>query len=269
MRNNRPLISVIMSEYNTDTDLLKNSIKSIINQSYDNFELILIDDNSCNNVENIVKDFSDSRIKLYMNNENMGLVYSLNRALKLSQGKYIVRMDTDDYSYKDRLKKQVDFIEKSNQYSVVGCNCDYYNGKEKWGRTNYEGEVTLKQILNGSPLIHPSIIAKREDLLKVGGYPNYKRCEDYALWIEMFSKGYKMYNMKEILLRYHLDMNDYKKRGYATRKDFYRMLKEQYIKLKPTKFQIIKIIIKTFVASILPNRFMYKYHKIKNRKDIF
>ena len=252
--SNKPLVSIIMSEYNTDTKLLKESIKSILEQTYNNFEFIIIDDCGKNNVKKIVKEFNDERIKVYKNNKNSGLVFSLNKALKLSKGKYIARMDTDDYSYKDRIKREVDFLEKNNEYDVVGANANYYDGKEIWGRSHYNGEVTKKQILNYSPLIHPSVMLKKEIILKCGGYPNYNRCEDYALWIKLFSKGYKLYNIEKALIRYHLSVEDYKKRTLKTRLGFFKLLNKDYKKLNPSLFQLTKIYLKTLVAGVIPKK---------------
>ena len=74
--------------------------------------------------------------------------------------------------------------------------------------------ITKEQLLHGSPLIHPTILAKRQDLVDMGGYPNYTRCEDYALWIKLFLNNKKMYNMKEVGVKYHLDKTDFKKQAH-------------------------------------------------------
>lgn len=264
MKENEPLVSVIMAEYNTEVNLLRQSIKSILEQEYKNFEFVIVDDCGKNNVEEIANEFGDSRIKILKNEKNSGLVYSLNRAIELSTGKYIARMDTDDYSYPERLKKQVEFLEKNPIYDVIGGNIDYYDGENIWGRsTNKGGLVKRKDILNSIPLCHPTIMGKREIFLDVGGYPEFKRCEDYALWIELFSREYKLYNMKETVLRYHLSLDDYKKRTLKTRKDFFRLLNSQYKKLNPSRSQILKVKIKNVIAGILPYKLMFLYHKKK------
>lgn len=260
---NKPFVSIIMSEYNTNIELLKESIKSIMNQTYDNFELIIIDDCGKNDVKKISDEFNDPRIKVYKNSKNNGLVYSLNKAIKISTGKYIARMDTDDYSYPNRLKKQVKFLEKNSQYDIIGGNADLYNGQEIWGTTSGYGEITTKKMLNGCPLIHPSVMYKKNIMTDIGGYLNYNRCEDYATWIEAILKGYKIYQMKDVIIRYHLSKEDYKKRTLKTRKGFFKMLKHQYIKLKPSKLKLYKMYLKTFLAGIVPNNIMYNYHKRK------
>ena len=260
-----PLVSVIMSEFNTNVQLLKESIKSVLNQEYKNLELIIIDDCGTNNLKDIKSIFNDDRLKIYKNTVNLGLVYSLNKAIKLSKGKYIARMDTDDYSYSNRIKLQVDFLEKNPQIALVGSRVDKYDGEKIWGETCFYGEVTRNNLLKGSTLTHPSIMVKAEVIKSIGGYLNYKRCEDYATWIELFINDYKMYIMKEKLLRYHLSLEDYKKRTLNTRRDFFRMINEEYIKLKPTLFQIIEIYTKNIIAGILPWKIMYNYHRRKGK----
>ena len=266
-KNKGILVSVIMAEYNTDEQLLKESIESIIKQSYSNFELIIIDDCGKNDVGKIVKSFNDNRIKVYKNQKNSGLIYSLNKAIKLSKGKYIVRMDTDDYSYRDRIEKQIDFLEKNHDIDLVCANCDYYDGNKIWGYSgSYSGKITREKLLNGNPIIHPSVMMKKEVIQNVGGYKDYNRCEDYATWIELYSCGYNLYKISDKLIRYHLSLEDYKKRTLKTRKGYFKLLKTQYLKLKPSMYQRIKIFIKTFIAGILPNNMIYNYHRKKFNK---
>lgn len=263
MKENEPLVSVIMSEYNTNINLLKESIKSILNQTYTNLELIIIDDCGKNDVKKIVSEFQDERIKIYRNEKNSGLTYSLNKAINLSRGKYIARMDTDDFSYIDRLEIQVKFMEEHTEYDIIGTNVDYYDGNLIWGRSHECGEVTRNKILNSCPLTHPSVMYKKNIIEKIGGYLNYKRSEDYATWIELFLIGAKIYNIPEITVRYHLSLDDYKKRTLKKRKEFFKMIKEEYVKLKPSKLQLLKIYIKNFIAGILPYKIIYTYHKYK------
>lgn len=260
-------ISVIMSEYNTDVKLFEKSIQSILNQTYKNFELIIIDDCGKNDVKKIVKKFNDNRIIVFKNKKNSGLVYSLNRAIEKSTGKYIARMDTDDYAYPNRIELQVNFLEQNKQYDIIGGNAVLYDGINEWGKTTGNGEITKKQMLNGCPLIHPSVMYKKKFIKDIGGYQNYQRCEDYATWIEAISKEYRLYKMSEIVIKYHLSKEDYKKRTLKTRKGFFKMLKHQYKKLNPTLLNICKIYIKTFIAGIIPGSLMYKYHYKKYKKE--
>lgn len=254
-------VSVIMSEYNTDKKMLKSSIKSILNQTFKDFELIIIDDCGKNDVKKIVKQFNDSRIKVYKNNSNSGLVYSLNKALSLAKGDYVVRMDTDDFAYPDRIEHQYNFITNNKEYSVVGMKCHYYDGENIYGISDKSGKVNKNDLLMGVPLVHPTVIMNKRDILEVGGYKNFNRCEDYAMWIELFLNGYNMYVMDEIGIRYTIRDIDYKKRTFSTRKDLFRLFRTKYQELKPPFYITIYIYMKNIIASILPAGFLQKYHK--------
>ncbi len=261
----KPKISIIMAEYNTDTNLLIESIKSIITQTYKNWELIIIDDCGKNNVKRIIEKFKDKRIKVYKNDSNRGLVFSLNRAITLCDGEFIARMDTDDYAYKNRLAKQIECLLQNTDFDMVCCNMDYYDGKEIWGCTKGEGLITRNQLINNCPIYHPTVMVKKERIIECGGYSNYNRCEDFALWIEMYSRGFKIYKMNDRLLRYHLSESDYKKRTLKSRNGYFKLIKTQYKKLNPTRFQVFKIYIKTFISGIIPGKIMYHFHRKKNQ----
>lgn len=257
-----------MSEYNTKETLLKKSIESIIKQSYKNLELIIIDDGSSTDVKRIVDDINDKRIKIIVNKANMGFVYSLNKALNKAKGSYVARMDTDDYSHPDRLKRQKEYLDKHPEIAVVGANVEFYDEKGVWGKSSYPQKIDRDQMLRTSPLAHPTIMARRNILLAEGGYPNYTRCEDYALWIKLFSDGYKLANLDDCLLDYRLSKNDYQKKSLQKRKDFFRMLNEQYRPLlKPTAVEYAQIYIKNLLTCIMPTSIKYRMQRNKIKKQ--
>ena len=257
------MVSIIISEYNTKVELLKESIKSLVNQSYENIELILIDDCGYNSdkLDNIVQSFNDNRIKLYKNESNKGLVFSLNRAIEISKGNYIARMDTDDYSYPNRIKEEMNFLLEHPEYDLVGSRCDFYDGSIIWGESKDYGDVTREKLLEGCPLVHPSVLYKKEAILSVGCYKDYKRSEDYATWIELYANNHKMFVLNKKLVRYHLSIDDYKKRTLKTRKGFLKLISSDYKKLNPTKLDLFKIRIKTIIAGIIPWKLMFTHHK--------
>ena len=113
MMNNKYFLSVLMSVYNSETTVDK-SIKSILNQSYKNFEFLIMDDFSNDNTFSICKTFANNyeNIKVYRNEENLGLTISLNKLIRLSSGQIIARQDGDDVSHKQRFEKQLNYIEK-------------------------------------------------------------------------------------------------------------------------------------------------------------
>ena len=262
-----PLVSIIMAEYNTDPKLLMASIQSIINQTYNNWELIIIDDCGKNDVQQLVEPLHNERIKVIKNQRNMGLPYSLNLAIENACGEYIARMDTDDYSYPNRIKREVIFLQENPDYDIIGANRDYYDGKKIWGQSREKGEVTKKKILKGSPLSHPTVMYKASVIKSIGGYRNYYRCEDYATWIELFIKEFKMFVLDNVLIRYRLSQNDYNKRTLKFRKEYISLILNEYIKLKPSKHQLLNMILKNCIAGLIPKKIMYKYHETKYRNN--
>src|SRR3989344_927550 len=116
---NKPSVSVLMSTYNGAV-YLRQAINSILNQTFTDFEFIIVDDNSTDNSGEILRSYNDPRIRIIQNNKNIGLTKSLNKGLKEAQGKYIARMDADDVSLLDRLKEQYNFLEAHPTIALVG-----------------------------------------------------------------------------------------------------------------------------------------------------
>ena len=110
----KDLISVVMSNYNTDEEYLRAAIESVLNQTYENFEFIIVDDCSTNNSVDVIESYSDKRIKLIKNKGNMGLTKSLNIAIKAAKGEFIARMDADDIALPQRFEKQIEFLKKKS-----------------------------------------------------------------------------------------------------------------------------------------------------------
>lgn len=121
----KPKVTVLMAEYNTKEEELREAIESILNQTYERFELLIIDDCSNEKSSKIIKSYKDDRIKMFRNQENLGLAKSLNEGIKLASTDYIIRMDTDDIALKNRIEKQVDFALKHPEYSMIAgkANC--------------------------------------------------------------------------------------------------------------------------------------------------
>ena len=114
-----PLVSVVLSAFN-DENFLRSSIESILNQSYEDFEFIIVNDGSTDGSQAIIESYDDNRIKLVRNSENIFLAASLNKGIRLSKGKYIARMDSDDIAHPDRFSKQVEFLESNSDYGLCG-----------------------------------------------------------------------------------------------------------------------------------------------------
>lgn len=196
-----PLISVIMAVYNGEK-YLQESVESIVNQSYKNFEFIIINDGSTDSTVNVLKSYNDSRIKIH-HQENIGLTKSLNKAIRLSTGKYIARMDADDIAVPRRLEKQADFLNSNPEIGLVGS----FGVKiDEAGQTIQK--ITLpvfdkeirKQLIKENVFIHGSVMIRKEVFDQAGYYNEaFKYGQDYELWGRI-AQIYKLYNLAEFLL---------------------------------------------------------------------
>ena len=116
-----PKVSVLMSVYNTEENFLREAIKSILNQTYKDFEFLIINDGSTkNNTEQVILSFKDDRIRYIPNERNMGIIASCNKGFDLANGEYIARFDSDDIALPQRLEKEVEFLDKNPDYGLVG-----------------------------------------------------------------------------------------------------------------------------------------------------
>ena len=194
-------ISVIIPVYNRQ-DLISRCIRSLINQSISktNFEIIIINDCSTDNTENVLKSFG-KKIKYFKNKRKMGLPYSLNYGIKKSNGRFIVRVDSDDYVHSDYLKILSTHLKLNDNIDAV-C-CDYI--------TVDENDKHLKTKSFIKEPIGCCIMFRADQLIKIGLYdPNIKFNEDKDLLIR-FSKKYKIYNCPLPLYRYLLHKNNMSK----------------------------------------------------------
>ena len=204
----KPEISVIMSVYNGETYLAE-AIESVRSQTFQNWELIVINDCSTDATGEILADFSrkDERIKVYTNETNLKLPASLNKAISLSAGTYIARMDADDICLPDRLAKQYVFMEENRDVALSSCrfmtmkNGVYASGGAG-GRCEFEALKAMLLVAN--PILHPGVIAKAE-IMKTFGYDTSLTCtEDLELWTRLAMANHKIEILPECLLLYRL-----------------------------------------------------------------
>lgn len=261
-------ITVVMSEYQTRPDYLRTSIESILAQTYDDFEFIIVLDGINLESKSIIESYEDSRIVIMKNSINRGLIYSLNRAIRHAKGTYIVRMDTDDIASEDRIEKLVNFIKSNPEYDVVGSRVIEFSEDGNAGLLGSESEKTKKSIMKGDPLIHPSVIMRREAVLAVGGYPDFKRAEDLGLWCELLISGSRLYVINDVLLRYRVNLQDYSKRKLKYRGGELRARFHYYPKFNASILDYVRIT-RFIVSGLLPNRLVQLYrsrYKLKHTK---
>lgn len=219
MRN--PVVSVIMGSYNpTNREGLESAVKSIIEQSFTDWEFIICDDGSAEPYASYLSELSqlDDRIICIRNEENHGLAYSLNRCLDIAKGEFIARMDDDDISLPERFEKELDFLLKNPEYAWVGSEAALFDNNGRWGIGSRPEVPEERDYLRYSPFIHPSVMFRKKPLLKVHGYSEEKkalRCEDYELFMKLAAKGYKGYNLQEILFKYQENSHAYGKKKFC------------------------------------------------------
>ena len=197
--NNLPLISILMATYNDEKTILS-STKSIQNQTYKNFEFLILDDGSTDNTYELLKSVanSDSRIKLLRNNKNIGLTKSLNLLIKSSHGDIIARQDADDISLPHRIATQLKYIEKYN-LDFCSSRAKIMNSKTKIPNISY---YFPKKILVRfkNPFIHGTLMIKKDVMIEIGNYDEYYYySQDYKLMITLLNKGYDFRVVKEPL----------------------------------------------------------------------
>ncbi|RDC54754.1 glycosyltransferase [Pedobacter chinensis] len=199
------LVTVLMPVFNSEL-FVAEAIQSILKQSYQDFDFLIINDGSTDNSDIIISSFSDNRIKYINNKTNKGIVSTLNEGLKLSTGKYIARMDADDIALPDRLAKQLDFLMANPKYKLCGSRAIAIdvNGKEisKLNRPLHTDQLKVFNLFRNA-FIHPTIMADAEAIKKFGYNEDYKYAEDYLLFSQI-TMNYQVANLNERLLLYRI-----------------------------------------------------------------
>lgn len=203
-------ISVIMSTYKEEINLLKESIESILNQTYKDFEFIIILDNPMNTEHiKVIEKYAqnDSRIRFFINDENMGLTKSLNKGLSLAKGKYICRMDADDISMPDRIALQLDYLNRYD-YDLIGglSHMIDENGNTIYSikkvPTNFD---KIKKCIKYNQVIsHPTWFVKKKVFDQLHGYRPMPLCEDYDFTLRAILHGFKISNVNQVVLKYRM-----------------------------------------------------------------
>ncbi|MFX0186796.1 MAG: glycosyltransferase family 2 protein [Candidatus Hodarchaeota archaeon] len=244
-----------MSVYNGEKAVSK-AIESIINQTYKNFEFIIIDDGSKDNSLEIIKNYAnkDKKIRVIRNRENLGLAKSLNKAIRLSSADYIARQDYDDISLPHRLEKQLKFLQENPLLAFCGCNVKLKEGDLNFIKF-FEYEDIFKNQIIENCFAHSTIFIRRE-VFDLYGYYNEKlrHGQDFELWCRLIYK-YKLKagNIKEKLLILDSPVSIFNKKN---KQKLIRQLINQiyttlrYLKYARNKFGGIKEIIKLFTEII-------------------
>lgn len=203
----QPLVSIVLPTYNRER-YIKKAIESVLNQTYKNIELIIVDDGSIDKTPKILSELSKREPKMIVltNKTNLGLVRTLNKGIKTVQGKYIARIDDDDFwCDKRKLEKQVDFLEKNIEYALVGGGAIKINkqGKEIVRYLLPENDEDIRKgILVDNTFVHVAVLFRKDIWKKVGGYDEeFDGLEDRDLWLKI-GRLSKFYNFQEFFVCY-------------------------------------------------------------------
>jgi len=246
--NINSVVTIGIPIYNAEC-FLESSIKSVLNQTFNNFELILSDDGSTDHSLEIAKSFKDPRIIILSDGLNKGISYRLNEQISMARGKYFVRMDADDLMFPSRLEKQISFLESHPDIDVIGSQAVVIDDNNKiLGIRNSVIPVTINEALQKSIFIHPTVAGKTEWFRKFGYSDELKGVEDFDLWIRSFNQS-KFHILHEPLLFYRdplkIKLNTYRFRQQQLRKCIWS--NRNLIKTK----SLMLITIKSYLKNIL------------------
>ena len=205
-----PLVTVLLPVYNGSL-FLRESIDSILRQTYTNIDLLLIDDGSTDDSLDIIASYTDSRIRLEKNEKNMGLTATFNKGVDLSRGKYVARMDADDIALDTRLEKQVAYLESHPEVTMIDTIMEYIdkdgNPLHKFNSDAVSPEDIVSTLPKYNCLGHSSI------MIRLAVYKQYKynkiAFEDYELWLRLVNDNRIIHKIAEPLLLYRLHSNSY------------------------------------------------------------
>lgn len=262
-------ISIIMGAYNCEKTI-DESIQSILNQTCQEWELIVCDDCSGDNTYNILKKYEKQydNIIVLKNHVNLGLNETLNKCLDKAKGEYIARMDADDISLPERLEREAEFLDKNREIDIVSSPMIYFDNKGDWGQGKQKEYPEKKDFIYGTPFCHAPCMVRREAYKKVNGYSVNKhllRVEDYHLWIKMYREGFKGYNFQEPLYKMRDDRNAYSRRKYKYR------INEAYVRfLAFYEFKLpiytVMYILRPLIVGLLPEKIYSILHKRARNK---
>ena len=198
-----PRVSVIMPAFNAEL-YIEETINSILTQTFHDFEFLIYDDCSSDRTYEIIKSYSDSRIRVFRNEINIGYVKTLNKLIGLASGEYIARQDNDDISLSTRLQEQISFLDKNLKVGLCGSNVQVFGKKNIISSMPLSDEEIRAFMIINNPICHPTVMF-RKSIFEEFSISNYDEslcpAEDYNMWFEI-SKNTQLANLSSVLLKY-------------------------------------------------------------------
>jgi len=206
---NSPAISVVLPAFNCEK-YIGQAIQSVLQQTFTDFEFIIINDGSNDNTEEVIKSFSDSRIIYEKNDSNKGLVYTLNKGVDKAVGKYIARMDGDDICMPERFRKQIDYLEQNGKVDVLATivtlidENDQVKGIWPADLKNIHEKEIRRQLPKDNCIAHPTVIGKVSVFKKYKYNQTQSQSEDYDLWLRLLNDNVIIHKLGEPLLLHRI-----------------------------------------------------------------
>ena len=244
-----PKISVLMGIYNC-AQTLPAAIDCILNQTVQDFELILCEDGSGDDTYAVAREYArkhPDKIVLLKNEKNLGLNATLNRCLAVAKGEFIARMDGDDLCEPDRFQKELAAFAETPEYAIISTAMTYFDESGTWGRCEVIPFPEPAHLIRSGVFCHAPCMVRKEAYLAVGGYTEdekFLRVEDYDLWVKMYAKGYRGRNLDEAL--YHMRDD----RAAAVRRNFRARLNEARVSRKAVR--LLKLPKRRYIHSLRP-----------------
>jgi glycosyltransferase involved in cell wall biosynthesis len=265
---NKPLVSVVMPVRNAGNFLLE-AIESILNQTYTNLELIVVNDASNDNTAKILSSFKDKRMKVFKNKRRFGVTKSANLAIGKARGEYIARMDGDDIADLERIEKQVNFLNKNKNVVAVGGQCELIDSdgiKIGEKRFPFENDEIRKMIFSSVPLQQPTLMVNTNLLPKdfVWYDENYSSAEELELLFKLFKFGQIM-NLRGYLLKYRIHSGNTSLKD--PKKTFFLTLKTRFLAIRkygyrPTFKGVMTTFAQIILISLIPDNWIYPIYSL-------
>ncbi len=225
---NDPKVSVIMGVYNGDR-YLREAIDSILQQTFTDFEFIVINDGSSDNTHSILDSYKDQKIVKIINDKNIGLTKSLNRGIEVSRGVYIARMDVDDISLPERLERQVKYLDANPEVGLLASSFVYMDeaGNEKIISKPPTDKAKLKELmLQENQFCHGVVMLRRSCIERVGSYrPEFRYTQDYDLWLRIL-EYYDIASLSDVLYKYRVTFNNISVAKLAVQNTYHLIARE-------------------------------------------
>lgn len=260
--NEKIMVSVVMPVYNTEEGMLRESIESILNQTYKNFEFIIVNDASDVETTGVIESYKDERIKHIKNDRNMGITKSLNRGMDIATGKYIARMDSDDISLPQRFELQLQYMEKHPETVVLGSKAKII-GEDTviFHRYSEDHEVMrIRLSFRNDGVIHPTAFLRADKIGTLRYDESILKGQDYEFWTRCIERG-EIKVLPQVLLYYRVHPNQISVKNKANQEEYtdiirIRMLEQVGSFDETQKQQYIDL------CKQNPARFLCEYNKL-------